>query len=495
MNKTLPFLLISFFVSIVVTAQVANQPSDLMVCDDDNDGFSTFDLSQQDFVILGTQNPLNFSLAYYETIADAENNVNPIANAFAYMNIVADAQVIYARLENLETGNADLTNFYLFVNPSPTPVLDPDDLILCDETNTGDGQEVFDLTINEASIINGEFGVTASYYETQENAELANTPIADPTQYTNMNTPVQTIYMRVENSNSGCFTVVNFDILVNPMPFVNLDPTYELCNGGTLILDTGLSTDNFNFYWSTGETTAAITVNTADTYSVTVTDSNAGCIVTETTIVSGITCVDSDSDGVFDMDEDINNNGNLEDDDTDGDGTPNYLDDDDDGDNVPTDVEVNIESGRSDSATSTIIDTDGDLIENYLDDDDDGDGIWTIYEDYNNNGDPTDDDTNNNSVPDYLDLEVALSIDTVSQSLFKIYPNPATDAVHVTFQKEIQGMVVLRVIDLQGKVVLDTTRTPNNHTVTLTLKGLQSGVYLLNVEWQASRLVKRLIIQ
>jgi hypothetical protein len=588
MNRILLFLLVSFFMSLIVTAQTANQPPNLIVCDSDNDGYAIFDLTQQDFLILGTQNPVNFSLAYYETEFDAVNNVNPIANASAYMNVI-NPQTIYARLEALDTGNASLTSFDLLVYPipspiepeplevcdddndgfasfdlelstteiingeadvsvtyhettadaesdtnalvapyvnifpdsqvvyvraenditgcfaivefqlivltNPTPSLYIDDLVMCDETNTGDGQEIFDLTVNEAYIINGEAGVTAVYYETQADAITETNPIEDPTNYLNTNTPEQTIYVRVTNDTTGCYTIVNFDLQVNLVPSFYLSSSDQFCNGATLVLDTTLSADNYSFLWNNGETTSQITVNTADTYSVTVTNLDTGCTVTKSTIVTGVDCEDSDSDGVPDMDEDINNNDDLDDDDTDGDGTPNYLDDDDDGDNVPTDIEINIESGRSNRANQAVIDTDGDLIENYLDDDDDGDNVLTIDEDYNNNGDPTDDDTNGNSVPDYLDYEVALGLNDVTQTLFKMHPNPAKDGVTFIFQNGVNGIVIIRVMDIQGKVVLDATQTIETNGVALKLDSLQSGLYLIEVEWQASKLIKKLIIE
>ena len=44
----------------------------------------------------------------------------------------------------------------------------------------------------------------------------------------------------------------------------------------------------------------------------------------------------------------------------------------------------------------------------YLDTDDDGDGVLTFKEDYDSNGNPADDDTNANGIPDYLDVTVAL---------------------------------------------------------------------------------------
>jgi len=48
-------------------------------------------------------------------------------------------------------------------------------------------------------------------------------------------------------------------------------------------------------------------------------------------------------------------------------------------------------------------DTDGDFIPNYLDNDDDGDGVPSIFEDLNEDGDPTNDDSDGDGIPNYLD--------------------------------------------------------------------------------------------
>jgi hypothetical protein len=52
-------------------------------------------------------------------------------------------------------------------------------------------------------------------------------------------------------------------------------------------------------------------------------------------------------------------------------------------------------------------DTDDDFIPNFLDIDDDGDGIPSIFEDRDNDGDPSNDDFDGDGIPDYLDPDTA----------------------------------------------------------------------------------------
>jgi len=70
-----------------------------------------------------------------------------------------------------------------------------------------------------------------------------------------------------------------------------------------------------------------------------------------------VVIADNDNDGVLNMHEDLNGNGETADDDTDGDGFPNYVDPDDDGDGTLT---------KDESITE---DADGDGIVDYLDPD------------------------------------------------------------------------------------------------------------------------------
>ena len=113
--------------------------------------------------------------------------------------------------------------------PNPTPSTDPVDIEFCDYDNPGDQVEVFDITINQAYIINGESGVSVTYHETLEQAELGTDAIVDPTAYTNLTLGQQTIYVRVTNEVSGCHTIVTFDVIVNPLPDISAAEDYIAC--------------------------------------------------------------------------------------------------------------------------------------------------------------------------------------------------------------------------------------------------------------------------
>ncbi len=220
------------FIIRVELPPTAVQPTPLELCDDlgesPGDEITEFDLTVKDNEITGG-NP-SWAVSYYETQADAQAGTNAIADPMAYTNTSvggnpANPQTLYVVVTDTDTGCVDFTTLTIRVlpNPTPTPSDQLPELELCDDTNTGDGVEEFDLvnTDNlEVLILNGETGVTATYYEDPDDAEAGVNAIPDPTAYTNTTSPEQIIYVRVTNDITGCFTLVNFTIRVNPLPDV-----------------------------------------------------------------------------------------------------------------------------------------------------------------------------------------------------------------------------------------------------------------------------------
>uniref|UniRef100_UPI00261746ED T9SS type B sorting domain-containing protein n=1 Tax=uncultured Psychroserpens sp. TaxID=255436 RepID=UPI00261746ED len=213
-----------FFELQVELPPEATQPTPLELCDDEvADEFTVFDLTVKDNEITGGE--ASWSVSYYETDADAQAQTNAV-DAASYTNTSingapSNPQTLYVVVTDTDTGCVDYTTLTIRVLPNPTPtdsVLIPM-VELCDDINPGDMEEVFDLTVNELLILNGETGVTATYHETDEDAELGANAIADPTMYTNIS-ETQTIHVRVTNDITGCYTVVTFQIRVNPLPSV-----------------------------------------------------------------------------------------------------------------------------------------------------------------------------------------------------------------------------------------------------------------------------------
>ncbi|WP_223033060.1 T9SS type B sorting domain-containing protein [Hanstruepera marina] len=277
------------------------QDSIYEICDDsnDNDGFATFDLTTQNDDLTGG----NASLVvdYYETMMDIPNN--PISDYTAYDNtsvggLPHNPQTLFVTVTETTSGSScyALTTLTLVVNTLPTPNDVLPDLIECDDNDPGNLQEEFDLTQNEGLMLN-DFDESVTYYESFADAESGDNEIATPTNYTNISTP-QTIYVRVTNTGdpgdpnddgTGCYTIITFDLIVNPLPVFIPDDQYVICintNGTEVVgpptIDTGLNPSEYTFEWVDPNGTivsidSVYTATQSGTYTVEITNIATGC--------------------------------------------------------------------------------------------------------------------------------------------------------------------------------------------------------------------------
>ncbi len=207
----------------VVDGPVAMGPLEIEVCDtlgETNDGIFTFDLTLNNPTITGGVPGLN--VQYFLTDADAQANTNAISPANEHMNVddmgnAINPQTLFVRVTDSNTTCVDFTTIKLTVVSNPTPATDIV-LELCDYDMPGDEVEVFDLTEAEL-LITGGANWTVQYYTTYQDAVDMTNGIPDPTNYSNAINP-DVVYIRVDNLNnsSGCFEIVEVQLIVNPLP-------------------------------------------------------------------------------------------------------------------------------------------------------------------------------------------------------------------------------------------------------------------------------------
>jgi len=95
---------------IEVLPTIETSPQAIYLPDDNQDGFTLFDLTVNEAAMIGTQDPANFSFSYFETELDCETNANPIVTPTAYMNIL-NPQTMYVRVERFDNGCVFCTSF------------------------------------------------------------------------------------------------------------------------------------------------------------------------------------------------------------------------------------------------------------------------------------------------------------------------------------------------------------------------------------------------
>ncbi|HSN48815.1 MAG TPA: T9SS type B sorting domain-containing protein, partial [Flavobacterium sp.] len=183
----------------------------------------------------------------------------------------------------------------------PRPVANPvNPLETCDTFASNDGVFEFDLTTPaiRTQVLNGQtpnVDFTLTFFTTLAGANNTSAiPIANPAAYQNDNPFTDSVWIRISNSTitNPCFAVAELRLIVNPLPNIQLNPEYFICEDyetGTLlnpaILNTGLTTSNYIFEWTYdgntfGGNTSSITTTQIGDYSVKVTNTNTNCINT-----------------------------------------------------------------------------------------------------------------------------------------------------------------------------------------------------------------------
>jgi gliding motility-associated-like protein len=213
----------------VTQGPLAVTPTPLQVCDPNNDGFASFDLTSADNEIAGGSVPAGVSITYHETFTDAQTGSNPKSSP--YINIVAYNQTMYVRVFYVATGCYNIVELQLHVNNTPQATqIDP--LEVCDDN--ADGTALFDLTLATSQVLGSLDPAlhTVTYYLDQPSAQAGTGSITSVLAYSSA---TGSVWVRVEDNATGCFDVIELGLQVNPLPLLPPLPggavaPYSLCD-------------------------------------------------------------------------------------------------------------------------------------------------------------------------------------------------------------------------------------------------------------------------
>ncbi|MGF1554700.1 T9SS type B sorting domain-containing protein [Paucihalobacter sp.] len=187
-------------------------------CDTDQDGFTSIELSS--FNALITDGQTGFSVFYFATEEDANNNTNQLPNF--YTNI-SNPQTLYTRIRFNQTGCAAINEFTVNILPAPL-TNQPADIIICDDDFDGISIVNLNNTITELVISTNERDIT--FHNNLQDAESNSNPIANPESFQTSST---TVFSRVENSVTGCFSTEPIRIIINTLPQFTTISNYRIC--------------------------------------------------------------------------------------------------------------------------------------------------------------------------------------------------------------------------------------------------------------------------
>ena len=241
--------------------------------------------------LIATGNPLcqNETLTVDATQVGATNyqwyqngNLIPSATNATY-NITAAGDY----LVEIDYGPTCQTTGEIKIEFAETLILNQNTFTECDADSNQDGKTVFDLNaIKNLLFTNLPLNYTVSFFETQTSTT------ALPTSYTNIVAFNQTIYARITNI-QGCYTDYPVNLIINTFNEVVADETLGLCENNSVILDAGNGFSSYLWNTTPAQTTQQITVTSAGTYTVTLTNAtNCSKDKTFTVDASGIATIE-----------------------------------------------------------------------------------------------------------------------------------------------------------------------------------------------------------
>lgn len=188
-------------VPVIIEVNVApsyTNPQQLVHCESDADA-NIFNLRATAAAIVGLQS--NVVVTYHANQADATDNGPALADIYTAQTQSTD---IFVRLTNVVTGC--FLTFFFKLEVAPKPNLNqPDDMSFC----ASGTNYVVDLTDQYAPILDGQSteDLTIAFYNNADDAFAGINALTVPYQ---MNVRHKEIFVRIENTYSGCFDTGSF---------------------------------------------------------------------------------------------------------------------------------------------------------------------------------------------------------------------------------------------------------------------------------------------
>ena len=215
----------------------ANDPGNIVVCDDNGDGFHTFNFDTDTTpTILNGQSDTDFEILYFSSLIAAQDNIaGTNLNGTSYTNTTAfTIESVFARVQN----NANTTCFNIIeftIDVIDVPVANtPTNIEICDIDR--DGFHIFDFDTDITPQVLGtqsdtDFEVLYFTSLTAAEANVAGTNI-NGSSYTNAASfTLETIYARIQNNSiTTCNQIIDFTIHVFDNPIANDPLDVAICD-------------------------------------------------------------------------------------------------------------------------------------------------------------------------------------------------------------------------------------------------------------------------
>ncbi|WP_299553901.1 T9SS type B sorting domain-containing protein [Seonamhaeicola sp.] len=224
-----------------------NDNQELVQCDNDTDGISTFNLNNIQSKI--TDIAQNEALYFYHTRNDALQDVNRIVNPDSYTNSVPNEE-IFIRVVNQNDCFAVASFFIRAVFVDLGTI---DAMYACDNSDSDpeDQKGIFALGFKKNDIrddISLSADTRLRFFPTLLDAQTTKNEILERF-YTTEST---TIWVRAEEPDLTCSGMAPIDLIVNDAPVISINEDYLICQNQPVALSGDSSNDRFEWLDDTG---------------------------------------------------------------------------------------------------------------------------------------------------------------------------------------------------------------------------------------------------
>lgn len=297
-----------------------------------------------------------------------------------------------------------------------------------------------DICLGDILTLNAGFGFADYSWSTSESTRTIDVSETDK-------------YIVTVTDYNGCFSMDSVEITVHN-PTINLDPTAEICLGDEITFDAGAGFTSF--LWSTSSTEQTITVSTAGTYSVTVTDE--------------LTCSnDASVDLTVNSLPVVNLGPDVE---------------------ITTTESVTLDAGAgfasynwSNSSTSQTLVVSGATVGA-------GEHEFSVV--------VTDGNTCSNSDTILVTVNISEGINSFElANLVNIYPVPAKDFINLNFITDHNENLIIELIDVTGKTIYNNKldKILANETHQIEISNYSTGIYFIKIYNTEISVIQKVTIQ
>ena len=210
---------------VIYNTPDVSTPSNLSTCES-NTNPTIFTLSDVETELLqNVSQPVTVS--YHASQADANESINPLNTTYPS---TASQETIFIRVQNNDNECFAIAQFDV-IREATINITNPSDVFICDDQGTNSVA----LTNIEAQLLQNSVNpATVSYHASLVDADTNTNPLNTSYQ---VSVAQQTIYVRVENNNTNCVVLTQFDINLSENLQINTPDDLIQCQNDMNVFD------------------------------------------------------------------------------------------------------------------------------------------------------------------------------------------------------------------------------------------------------------------